>query len=85
MPSDLSLLSGVFLINSNILLILDGKMAKSKPSTKNIKPIAIMNSSTIIFYIYLLRAGLIDFPKNLKNSLSGDNTREVSPPINAFS
>ena len=85
MPSDLNLLSGVFLINSNILLILDGKMAKSKPSTKNIKPIAIINSSTIIFYFYLFRAGFTDFPKNLKNSLSGDNTREVSPPINAFS
>ena len=73
------------MIKSNILLILDGKMAKSKPSTKNIKPIAIMNSSTIIVYIYLLIVGLIDLPKNLKNSLSGDNTREVSPPINAFS
>ncbi len=85
MPSDLNFLSEIFLIKSNILLILDGKMAKSKPSTKNIKPIAIMNSSTIIVYIYLLIVGLIDLPKNLKNSLSGDNTREVSPPINAFS
>ena len=85
MPSDLNFLSEIFLIKSNILLILDGKMAKSKPSTKNIKPIAIMNSSTIIVYVYLLIVGLIDLPKNLKNSLSGDNTREVSPPINAFS
>jgi len=84
-PSDLNFLSEIFLIKSNILLILDGKMAKSKPSTKNIKPIAIMNSSTIIVYVYLLIVGLIDLPKNLKNSLSGDNTREVSPPINAFS
>ena len=60
-------------------------MAKSRPSTKNIKPIAITNSSTIIICIYLLSAGFTDLPKNLKNSLSGDNTSDVSPPINAFS
>ena len=85
MPNDLNLPSGVFLINSNIFLIFDGKMAKSRPSTKNINPIAIINSCTVIFYIYLLRAGFIDLPKNLKNSLSGDNTSDVSPPIRAFS
>ena len=28
--------------------------------------------------IYLFAAGFIDLPKNLKNSLSGDNTKEVS-------
>ena len=84
-PINLNLLSEVLLINSNILLILDGKMAKSRPSTKNINPIATMNSFKIILYIYFLIAGLIDLPKNLKNSLSGDNTRDVSPPIRAFS
>ena len=78
MPSDLNLLSGVFLINSNILLIFDGKMAK-------IKPTAIMNSFTILLYFYFLRDGLTDLPKNLKKSLSGDKTKEVSPPIKAFS
>ena len=68
-----------------MLLILDGKMAKNRPSTKKIKPIAIINSFTILNYIYLLIFGLIDLPKNLKNSLSGDKTNDVSPPINAFS
>ena len=68
-----------------MLLILDGKMAKNRPSTKKIKPIAIINSFTLLNFIYLLIFGLIDLPKNLKKSLSGDNTSEVSPPIKAFS
>ena len=85
MPNNLSLFSGVFLISSSMLLILDGKMAKNRPSTKKIKPIAIINSFTILNYIYLLIFGLIDLPKNLKKSLSGDKTNDVSPPINAFS
>ena len=84
-PRNLNLFSGVFLINSNMLLILDGKMAKNSPSTKKIKPIAIINSFTMLNYIYLLMFGLIDLPKNLKKSLSGDKTSEVSPPIKAFS
>ena len=77
--------SGVPLIISSMLLILDGKMAKNRPSTKKTKPIAIINSFTMLNYIYLLMFGLIDFPKNLKNSLSGDKTSDVSPPIKAFS
>ena len=85
MPNILILLSGIFLINSNILFIFDGKMAKNSPSIKKIKPIAVMNSVTGLIDCYFLSAGLIDFPKNLKNSLSGDNTNEVSPPIKAFS
>ena len=68
-----------------MLLILDGKMAKNRPSTKKTKPIAIINSLTIFKYAYLLIFGFIDLPKNLKNSLSGDNTSEVSPPIKDFS
>ena len=76
---------GVFCTNSNMLLILDGKMAKNRPSTKKTKPIAIINSLTISGYIYLFIFGLIDLPKNLKKSLSGDKTSEVSPPIRAFS
>ena len=72
-------------MSSSIFLILDGKMARSKPSIKSIKPIAVINS-LIYEQVYLfLIAELIDFPKNLKNSLSGDKTKEVSPPINAFS
>ena len=73
------------MISSNMLLILDGKMAKNRPSTKKIKPIAIIISLTIINYDYLLMFGFIDLPKNLKKSLSGDKTSEVSPPIKAFS
>ena len=73
------------MITSSMLLILDGKMAKNRPSTKKTKPIAIINSFTIFNYNYLLIFGLIDLPKNLKNSLSGDKTKEVSPPIKAFS
>ena len=68
-----------------MLLILDGKMAKNRPSTKKTKPIAIINSFTMFNFIYLLIFGLIDFPKNLKKSLSCDKTNEVSPPIKAFS
>ena len=73
------------MINSNMLLILDGKMAKNRPSTKKINPIAIINSFTNILNSYLFKAGLTDLPKNLKNSLSGDKTSDVSPPIKAFS
>ena len=85
MPNILSLFSGIFLINSNMLLILDGKMAKNRPSTKKINPIAIINSFTNILNSYLFIAGFTDLPKNLKNSLSGDKTSDVSPPIRAFS
>ena len=45
-PNNLSLFSGVVLINSNILLILDGKMAKNSPSKKKSRPKAIMSSFT---------------------------------------
>ena len=84
-PKVLNLFSGVFLINSNIFLILDGKMASIKPSMKKISPIAV-NNSLIFEQVYLfLSAGFTDLPKNLKNSLSGDKTSEVSPPIKAFS
>ena len=84
-PKVLNLFSGVFLINSSILLILDGKMVINKPSIKKINPIAIIRSFTIkINYLFLI-VGPVDFPKNLKNSLSGDKTKEVSPPIKAFS
>ena len=85
MPNPLSLFSGVFLINSSILLILDGKMAMNKPSIKKINPIAVIRSFTIELSYLFLMAVPADFPKNLKNSLSGDKTKEVSPPIKAFS
>jgi len=66
---------------SNIFFIFDGNNAYKIPSIKRKRPKAII-SSFIIFRIYFL--GLI-FPKNLKNSLSGDKITEVSPPINAVS
>ena len=68
------------MINSNIFFILEGKMARKSPSIKKSNPIAVIRFSTYLAYL-----GFIDFPKNLKNSLSGDNTRDVSPPINAVS
>ena len=85
MPNNLNFFSGISLINSNMLLILDGKMAKNRPSTKKTNPIAIKSSFTNIFNAYLFKAGFTDLPKNLKNSLSGDKTSDVSPPIRAFS
>ena len=84
-PKILSLFSGVFLINSSILLILDGKMAINKPSIKKISPIAVISSFTIeLDYLFLI-AGIDDFPKNLKKSLSGERIKDVSPPIRDFS
>ena len=59
-------------------------MAKKSPSIKNSKPIAVINSFKL-WTTYLFTAGFIDLPKNLKKSLSGDKTNEVSPPINAIS
>ena len=73
------------MISSSMLLILDGKMAKNRPSAKKINPIAIINSFTNILNAYFFIAGPTDLPKNLKNSLSGDKTSDVSPPIRAFS
>ena len=66
---------------SNMLFILDGNSVYKIPSIKKKRPKAII-SSFIIFEIYFL--GLM-FPKNLKNSLSGDKITEVSPPIKAVS
>ena len=72
------------MIISNIFFILDGKMARKRPSMKKSNPIAIISSFTKRL-VYLLIFGFIDLPKNLKKSLSGDSTSEVSPPIRAFS
>ena len=77
------LLNCVSFINSiffNILFIFDGNMAYKIPSIKRKRPNAI-NSLIKIGYSDL---GFI-FPKNLKNSLSGDNINDVSPPIRAVS
>ena len=65
---------------NNILFILDGNKAYTIPSINRKRPKAIISS--FMYLIYFL--GLI-FPKNLKNSLSGDKITEVSPPIKAVS
>ena len=65
---------------NNIVFIFDGNKAYKIPSIKRKSPKAIISS--FMFLIYFL--GLM-FPKNLKNSLSGDKITEVSPPIKAVS
>ena len=60
-------------------------MAIKNPSIKNINPIAVINSFTTELNYLFLMPGFTDFPKNLKKSLSGDSTRDVSPPIKALS
>jgi len=82
MPPDLSWLS---LTNSNffnIFFIFDGNKAYKIPSIKRKRPKAMINS--FIIKVYCSDLGFI-FPKNLKNSLSGDKIKDVSPPINAVS
>jgi len=64
----------------NILFIFDGNMAYKIPSINKKRPNAMINSFINIYCDF----GFI-FPKNLKNSLSGDKIKEVSPPIKAFS
>jgi len=78
------LLNCVSFVNSiffNILFIFDGNKAYNIPSIKRKRPKAMINSFIKLCYWDL---GLI-FPKNLKNSLSGDKITEVSPPIKAVS
>ena len=65
---------------NNILFILDGNKAYKIPSINKKSPKAIISS--FMYLIYFL--GLM-FPKNLKNSLSGDKITDVSPPIKAVS
>ena len=65
---------------NNILFIFDGNKAYKIPSIKIKRPKATISSFMYLIYFF----GLI-FPKNLKNSLSGDKITEVSPPIKAVS
>jgi len=65
---------------SSILFIFDGNRAYKIPSIKRKRPKAMISSFMYLIYFF----GLI-FPKNLKNSLSGDKITEVSPPIKAVS
>ena len=80
-PPDLNWLSFISSNFFNILFIFDGNMAYKAPSMNKKRPKAMINSFTKNYSAVL---GFI-FPKNLKNSLSGDNIREVSPPMSAFS
>ena len=66
---------------NNILFILDGNKAYNIPSMKRKRPKAMINSFIKLCYWDL---GFI-LPKNLKNSLSGDRIKDVSPPIKAVS
>ena len=79
-PPDLNWLLVTSFNFSNILFILDGNKAYNIPSIKRKRPKAMISS--FMYLIYFL--GLM-FPKNLKNSLSGDKITEVSPPIKAVS
>ena len=73
----LSLINSIFF---NILFIFDGNMAYKIPSMNKKRPNAMINSLISGYW----DLGFI-FPKNLKNSLTGERINEVSPPINAFS
>ena len=64
----------------NILFIFDGNMAYKIPSINKNRPNAMISSFISRIYSDL---GFI-FPKNLKNSLSGESIIDVSPPISAF-
>ena len=79
-PPDLNWLSFISSNFFNILFIFDGNMAYKIPSRNKNRPNAMINSFIKTYSVL----GFI-FPKNLKNSLSGDNIKDVSPPINAFS
>ena len=81
-PPDLNWLSFTSSNFFNIFFIFDGNKAYKIPSIKKKRPSAMISS--LINYEYYSFLGFI-FPKNLKNSLSGDSINDVSPPINAFS
>ena len=63
-----------------ILLIFDGNKAYKIPSINKKRPKAMINSFIIKDYSVLG----FKFPKNLKNSLSGESINDVSPPISDF-
>ena len=79
-PPVLNWLSFISFNLCNILFIFDGNKAYKIPSINKKRPKAMI-SSFIKNYSVL---GFI-FPKNLKNSLSGESIKDVSPPIRDFS
>ena len=74
-----SLTDSIFLI---IFFIFDGNIAYKIPSIKRKSPKAIINSFMSFLNYWVLGFML---PKNLKNSLSGESIKDVSPPIKAVS
>ena len=81
-PPILNWLVCIFSTLLSIFFIFDGNKAYNAPSINKRRPIAMMSSSIVFDYCFLITPV---FPKNLKKSLSGDKIKEVSPPINAFS
>ena len=79
-PPNLSWLSFINSNFFNIFFIFDGNKAYKIPSINKKSPKAITSS---FIKNYCLLTGFI-FPKNLKNSLSGDKIIEVSPAVNAL-
>ena len=79
-PPVLSWLSFTSFNFDSIFFIFDGNKAYKIPSINKNRPNAMINSFIKVYSV----CGFI-FPKNLKNSLSGDKIRDVSPPIKAFS
>ena len=65
---------------NNIFFMFDGNKAYKTPSMKRRRPKAMISSFINLGYSFVSI-----FPKNLKNSLSGDKITEVSPPIKAVS
>ena len=79
-PVVLNWLDFIVSIFFNIFFIFDGNKAYKIPSINKNRPNAMINSFIKVYSVW----GFI-FPKNLKNSLSGDKIKDVSPPIKAFS
>ena len=82
-PPDLSFCADISFIMFSMFFIAAGNIAYSKPSITKRRPMAM--PSSFMSWFYLLIKLKPDFPKNLKNSLSGDKIKDVCPPISYFS
>ena len=79
-PPNLNWLSFISFSLDNIFFIFDGNKAYNIPSMNKKRPNAMINSFMEQNYSDF---GCV-FPKNLKNSLSGDKIIDVSPALNAL-
>ena len=77
-PPILNFCSDKSFMEFSILLIPLGNNAYRRPSINSNKPTAVKISSINYFFKTFLRP---DSPKYLKNSLSGDKTKDVSLPL----